>query len=97
MKYAKEVIDLLAAYPGRRFKMRQILNHVHDGAAATAGKRHASRIGVYRVLQHLIASGQVEQHKAGETSAAYCWRQLIHEGGENCYRNCHNTGRSIAP
>ena len=27
MKYAKEVIDLMAAYPGRRFKMKQIINY----------------------------------------------------------------------
>ena len=26
MKYAHEVIDLLGAFPGRRFKMRQIIN-----------------------------------------------------------------------
>ena len=31
MKYAHEVIDLLAAYPGREFRMAEILRHVSRG------------------------------------------------------------------
>ncbi|UOK17259.1 hypothetical protein vBBaMIFTN8_72 [Bordetella phage vB_BaM-IFTN8] len=57
MKYAREVIDLMAAFPGRRFKVRQIVNHA--APRATAQQRSSVRIGVHRVLKSLELSGQV--------------------------------------
>lgn len=44
MKYAHEVIDLMAAFPERRFKMPQIINHV----APRADQRQ--RRGSYRCM-----------------------------------------------
>lgn len=72
MKYANEVINLLAAYPGRLFKMSQIIN-VIAGGDVTPSKRHALREAVRAVLLSLIDLGHVEQVKITRTSAMYKW------------------------
>lgn len=55
MKYAKEVIDLLAAYPGRDFRMIEIVRYT-----VTADQDiHRARKGIQRVLQSLSESGYV--------------------------------------
>lgn len=80
MKYASEVIDLLAAYPGKEFRMAQIVRHVTKGRAVSPVRRHAIRKGVSRVLHELHDSGQVRFIKDGETSAFYAWcLNLRHE------------------
>lgn len=96
MKYAKEVIDLMAAFPGRDFRMAQIIRHVTGGRNIPEPERHAVREGVKRVLRQLCDSGQVEQDKDGETSAYYSWRcSLPYEHVENCKVNCNNRPRVI--
>lgn len=55
MKYAKEVIELMAAFPGRDFKMIEIVRYVN----APRSDRHKVRIGVSRVLKTLQDSGVV--------------------------------------
>lgn len=93
MKYAKEVIELLAAYPGREFRMSHLVRHVSKGRALPMGERNAIRIGIFRVLKHLSETGQVLQHKTAGTSALYSWEpeKLLHEVRANCYVNCNNT------
>jgi len=76
MKYAEEVINLLAAYPERRFKSGQIVGSV---AAITRGQtRKAICEGVRRVLIMLESTGKVgstrKRLKSGET-AQYWWRK----------------------
>ena len=98
MKYASEVIDLLAPYPGRKYRMAHIVRHVTRGRTLSTGERHAVREGVKRVLRQLSESGQVQQIKSGETFALYAWHhKLQHEGLANCNVNCNNTGRAFAP
>ena len=82
MKYAREVIDLLASYPGRRFRMRQIINHV---APRATGRRLAVvRTGVWRVLQALEESGQVQIIRPDENGshAEYCWKTITSSSGK---------------
>lgn len=94
MKYAKEVINLLAAYQGREFRMAQIVRHVTKGREVSPARRNAIPEGIPRVLVELRESGQVEHLSAGEKSAFYVWRgNLPHEH----WYNCHNTCRGIAP
>lgn len=57
MKYAHEVIDLLAAYPGRRFVMRQIVLYVNPRAGRQ--ERMAIKKAVQRVLLALAVTGSV--------------------------------------
>ena len=89
MKYAKEVIELLAAYPGKEFRMAQIVRHVSRGVALSTRRRQAIRVGVKRVLYQLEEMGQIEQVKEGETSSYYKWKcvKLTHELNANCYVN----------
>ena len=71
MKYAKEVIDLLAAYPGREFRMIQIVRHVADGRTASTVEWERIRKGVRRVLVSLQESGQVQFHSPRERTGTY--------------------------
>ncbi|CAJ49064.1 putative phage protein [Bordetella avium 197N] len=73
MKYAREVIDLMAAFPGREFRMAEILRHVTGARNLPAREVEAARKGVRRVLVHLEDSGQVLRHTGAEKSALYSW------------------------
>jgi len=98
VKYASEVIDLLAAYPGREFRMAQIVRHVTRAMPVSDAGRHAVRKGVERVLRSLCASGQVEQTKEGPTSAYYSWcRSLRHGVNANCDVSCDNRPVQLRP
>src|SRR5260363_122536 len=55
MKYAQEIIDLMGAYPGRAFRMREIVKYV-SGKEANDKERKQVRIGVWRVLNQLNES-----------------------------------------
>lgn len=98
MKYASEILGLMRPYPGREYRMAQIVREVSRGRTMSQKERNAVREGVRRVLDHLIDSGHVSKIKDGETSAFYAWRgNLPHEAVENCHANCHNIGRAFAP
>lgn len=97
MKYAKEVIDLLAAYPGREFRMIQIVRHVSGARDLSARQRNAVRQGVLRVLDSLQDTGQIQKIEEAANSVLYAWRRKVrHDVGANRYANCDNTGRTIA-
>jgi hypothetical protein len=96
VKYAKEVIDLLGAYPGRRFKMRQILNHVSPRAD---GRRLAVvRTGVWRALQALEESGQVviSRPDANGAHAEYWWKSIT-SGSCEAFQKPQQYVRAITP
>jgi hypothetical protein len=75
MKYAQEIIDLMGAYPGREFRMREIVRSI-AGRKADDKERKQIRIGVWRVLNQLNESGQIAIQKRKENGAAskYCWQ-----------------------
>jgi hypothetical protein len=75
MKYAKEVLDLMGAYPGRGFKMREIINYV--APTAIGRSRHAIRRGVLRVIDELVACESVDRyppHAVRGESTVYTWK-----------------------
>jgi hypothetical protein len=75
MKYAKECMDLLAAYPGRGFKMREVINYVAPDAIGRT--RHAVRRGVLRVMDELVEMGTVNRyppHAVRGESTLYSWK-----------------------
>lgn len=78
MKYAHEVIDLLAAYPGREFRMAEILRHVSRGMPLTPASQEAMRRGARRVLDHLLDAGHVHRCGGNTKSATYAWSELGH-------------------
>ncbi len=63
MKYAREVIELLAPFPGREFRMAEIIRYI--GPRATGTDRMRVHKGVLRVLAHLIEQGNVEHCTPG--------------------------------
>lgn len=74
MKYADKVIDLLAAYPGRPFVMRQIIHYVNPRAGCR--ERIAVKKAVQRVMLALSSAGSVSvtpQKKLGG-QAHYVWK-----------------------
>lgn len=87
MKYASEVIDLLAAYPGREFRAGDIIRYVETSGCNQRVSRQAIRNGVLRVLGALAESGQVMQVRRSRTTARYLWldHQMRRCNGEKSY------------
>lgn len=77
MRYAREVIDLMGAYPGRDFRMIEILHYVTNGKTLSVREKRAMRKGVLRVVQQLSESGTVlvrpPSHARGGY-AVYRWK-----------------------
>jgi hypothetical protein len=89
MKYARETMDLLAAFPGRRFRMVHIVNSICGKHAAIKEKKQ-TRMGVWRVLKLLEESGHidVEAQDGRGASAQYAWKTLgeakvLHENSQS--------------
>ena len=98
MKYAKEVIELLAAYPGKEFRMAQIVRHVSRAMELSSARRNAVRQGVLRVLNFLEESGQIMKIMEAPNSTYYTWcRKVRHEVDAKRYAKCDNTGGQVAP
>lgn len=83
MKYAHEILGLMRPYPGRTFRMAQLVREASKGEEITSRQKEAVRKGVRRVLDHLIETGQVERVGGDTKSAGYIWRGLGHEVCEN--------------
>lgn len=75
MLYAAEVINLMAAFPGREWRMGEIVNHVARGRPSSKQQRERYRKGVRRVLEALIRSKcvQFKPAKPGGTTL-YRWK-----------------------
>jgi hypothetical protein len=76
MKHADKVIELLAAYPGREFRMRQIVNYINP--KPSHHERCAIRSAVSLVLLALVKSGQIKMSvpKSRGSFALYTWKVL---------------------
>ncbi len=96
MLYAREVIDLLAAFPGRQWKMHHIVNHVARGKPANKQERNRYRQGVRRVILALVDCGSVEyQPPLRGAPALYLWK-VQHAEGEKREQGCDNSAREVA-
>lgn len=75
MKYAAEIMSLMAAYPGRQFRMRQLVASIVGNKADDREKKQV-RMGVWRVLKLLEESGHivVEAQEGRGASAQYAWK-----------------------
>lgn len=76
MKYAREVIELMSAYPGRNFRKREIVKYVYPCTQNTK-ERNAINRGVLYVLDWLIMAGSVLKTppRSGNGSyALYRWQ-----------------------
>lgn len=77
MKYAKEVIELMGAHPGRGFRSKEIINYVMKAMRLASESRTRVRKGVGRVLEQMIESGAVHVVEASARGefALYCFGQ----------------------
>lgn len=97
MKYATEVINLMGCFPGRRFKMRHIINHVSPGA--NPRQRAVIRTGLWRVLAALEESGQVESSRATAVKGEHVeyWWKSITSGASKPFQEPSQYAGTIAP
>ncbi len=58
MKYAREIMDLMSAYPERDFRMKELIKSV-VGNAPSPALRHRARIQIANVIHELEAIGCV--------------------------------------
>jgi len=96
VKYAKEVMDLMGPYPGRHFRMGDIVRYVAPQAAGP--DRQRVRKGVLRVLESLVDSGHVRVEPAARRGgfATYAWK-VGHEVSQKWDRRWDNSGGRVAP
>jgi hypothetical protein len=76
--YAREIIELMGAYPGRDFRIKEILSYASRGRELSQRERHSMRIGVSRALQAFSDSGSVlirPPRAARGGFAQYRWRE----------------------
>lgn len=73
MKYAKEVIELMSAYPHREFKMKTIVQYIKP--SATVREKRTTARQVRRVLNGLVENGTVviTNHRNKIGGHAYYW------------------------
>ena len=92
MKYAREVIELMSAYPERRFRMQELVRYV--APRAEGSDRQRVRNGILRVLGGLVRAGSIAR-EGGEGRGAYglyWWRQKVpHAVVGKCHAECHNS------
>lgn len=76
-RYSRSVIELLAAFPGREWRMCQVVRHVARGRVLGKPERERLRKGVRRALEALIEA-RVVQKKPGRRGGAtlYRWRPV---------------------
>ena len=77
MKFAKEFIGLMAPYPGREFKMADLVRGATGARELTVKERTAARQGVLRAINALIDHGQVLRRPSRpgiRNAAVYRWK-----------------------
>ncbi|MCX8566848.1 MAG: hypothetical protein ON057_001575 [Glomeribacter sp. 1016415] len=76
MKYAQEIMDLMSAFPGRTFRMREIVQSVIKSNIIYRDRSRVKK-GVWRVLQQLeeIDTITIIQPEKSGTGAGYVWKK----------------------
>jgi transcription initiation factor IIE alpha subunit len=57
--YVSEIVELMAAFPGRDFRIGDVINYVRNGRDLSDKQARAMREGVNRALQALAETGSV--------------------------------------
>jgi len=95
VKYAHEILGLMRPYPGRPFRMSQLVHEASGGRTLTPRQMEAVRKGVKRVLDHLIDTGHVERVGGTTRAAMYAWCLLGHEVPRNSGLLGHGKGQYV--
>jgi hypothetical protein len=70
-------MDLMGAFPGREFRMVQIVRYATQGRTLNLKERRAARKAIQRVLHELVQSGSVVPKPPAATRGApvlYAWK-----------------------
>lgn len=89
MRFAREVIELMGAYPGRDFRIGDVITYVRNGRELTDKQQRAMREAVVRVLQALEESHSVTVVRpfTNQRGWAYYRWQMTHEVSTKAYPN----------
>lgn len=90
MKYAREILSLMPAYPGRQWKMEELVRGALLRDPSSRRERDTARQGVLRLLKTLEDSGQVHRITYSDNSVRYVWGKVRHEVGLNSYSVVHS-------
>ena len=70
MKYAKEILDVMASYPDRDWRMIELVNSV-AGKDASQPERRAATMGIRRVLEALKKSRSILVRKPNKNNGHF--------------------------
>lgn len=75
MKYAREVIDLMACYPGRQFRLMELVRHVSRGRDLSVAEKTRIQRGLQRAMEAFQDTGSVVIRVPDEGShgRTYAW------------------------
>src|SRR5260364_21223 len=74
--HAQEIIDLMGAYPGRAFRMREIVKYV-AGKTLSSEERHRVRMQLAHVMRELETMGCIFRRPSASKRGGYAlyrWR-----------------------
>lgn len=86
--YVREVVELMAAFPGREFRIGDVIAYVRNGRDVTDKQARAMREGVVRALQALAETGSVEIVRPWTNQRGWCYYrwQMTHAHQPNATR-----------
>lgn len=76
MKYAHEVIELMAPYPGRQFRLMELVRHASRGRHLSLAEKTRMQRGIQRAMEALSDCGsvEIEEPEEGGHGRLYSWR-----------------------
>lgn len=77
MRFAREMMELMAPYPGRDWRMRQLVNYICNGRPIGREERNAMREAIRLVMEAFEESGAIHIKPSKEARggfALYCWK-----------------------
>ena len=76
MLYVGDLIDLMAAFPGREWRMKDLINYCRKGRRITPTQRRAIAIAVFRAIRALEGTGviAIKRSPVRGSYAIYVWR-----------------------
>ena len=79
MKYAHEVMDLMACYPGRSFRLMELVRHVSHGRSLSLPEKTRMQRGIQRAMDALQDTGSVliQEPQQGGHGRTYAWRVTV--------------------
>lgn len=73
MLYVPEIIDLMAAFPGRDFRIGDVINYVRNGRELSDKQTRAMREAVVRALHALSEAGSVSIVRPWTNQRGWCY------------------------